>query len=91
MSGPSQEGIHIIEHILLRYPDFRIVLLVTAFPAFKPVADIVTFVPGYSGWAVPEFHRLPYPIRDSLKIPEFALKVKNFLKILFRGEKMPKN
>ena len=57
-SGPSLEGI-LVHQAYFRFPDFRIILLVTAFPALKPVAIIVTFVPGHSGGAVLDSHQLP--------------------------------
>ena len=78
-SGPSLEGI-LANQVYFRFPDFRIILLVTAFPTFLPVATFATFVPGYSGGAVLDSHQLPLSKLDLLKVPVRPAKIKFFKK-----------
>ena len=55
--GPSLEG---TRQAPFWYPDFRIILLAATFPSDpRTVVIRAAFVIGYSGGAVPDFHRLP--------------------------------
>jgi hypothetical protein len=44
---------------VLRYPDFRVILLAAAFPPVRAVTIEAAFITDHSGGAVPDFHRLP--------------------------------